>query len=65
MDAVTPTNIKQSNLNLIRNGKIEGLKFFAYEISLKTRIAFPFLFNMNNIFIEKIPAAAVLYIFIY
>ena len=37
MEAVTPTNLKQSNLNLIKSGKIEGSKFFAYERLLNTK----------------------------
>jgi len=31
MEAVRKTKIKQSNLDLIKSGKIEGSKFFAYE----------------------------------
>lgn len=35
--AQKPTYIKQSNLNLIKSGKIEGSKFFAYERLLNTK----------------------------
>ncbi len=37
MVAVTPTYIKQSNLDLIKTSKIEGSKFFAYERLLNTK----------------------------
>ncbi len=35
--AQKPTYLKQSNLNLIKSGKIEGSKFFAYERLLNTK----------------------------